>query len=67
MTATTTAPDPDLAPEPEDERVTLGTIFRDYVTKVRSGDVGSLPAVLGLVALVVLSRRGATAGAISST
>ena len=53
MTATTTAPDPDLAPEPEDERVTLGTIFRDYVTKVRSGDVGSLPAVLGLVALVV--------------
>ena len=51
MTTTTAAPDPDLAPEPEDEKVTLGSIFRDYVVKVRSGDVGSLPAVLGLIVL----------------
>ena len=62
MTTTTAAPDPDLAPEPEDEKVTLGSIFRDYVTKVRSGDVGSLPAVLGLVVLVIVftSLRGET-------
>jgi D-xylose transport system permease protein len=32
----------------------LGDILRDYFVKVRSGDVGSLPAVLGLVALVVV-------------
>ena len=54
MTATTAAPNPDLAPEPEEEKVTLGSIFRDYVTKVRSGDVGSLPAIAGFVFLVVL-------------
>jgi D-xylose transport system permease protein len=61
--STTTAPNPeDLAPEAEEEKVTLGTIFRDYVTKVRSGDVGSLPAVLGLLVLVVVfaSLRGET-------
>ena len=62
MTTTTAAPNPDLAPEPEDEKVTLGSIFRDYVTKVRSGDVGSLPAVLGLIVLVIVftSLRGET-------
>ena len=32
----------------------LGAAFRDYVAKVRGGDVGALPAVLGLVALVVV-------------
>lgn len=32
---------------------TLGGIWRAYVTKLRGGDVGSLPAILGLVALVV--------------
>ncbi|WP_395691548.1 sugar ABC transporter permease [Nocardioides sp.] len=48
--STTTAPAP--APEHED-RATLGSITRDYLTKVRGGDVGSLPAILGLVALVV--------------
>ena len=60
---TTIAPNPDLAPEEqEEEKVTLGTIFRDYVTKVRSGDVGSLPAVLGLIVLVIVftSLRGET-------
>jgi len=45
MSATTQAP--------AEERATLGSIGRAYVDKVRGGDVGSLPAVLGLVALVV--------------
>ena len=48
--STATAPAP--APEHED-RATLGSIARDYFTKVRGGDVGSLPAILGLVVLVV--------------
>ncbi|RAY10857.1 ABC transporter permease [Actinomadura craniellae] len=33
---------------------TLGTALTDYWTRVRSGDLGSLPAILGLVALVTL-------------
>jgi D-xylose transport system permease protein len=32
---------------------TLGGLWRSYVAKLRGGDVGSLPAILGLVALVV--------------
>lgn len=32
----------------------LGSSFRDYVNRVRGGDVGSLPAVLGLIVLVAL-------------
>jgi D-xylose transport system permease protein len=32
----------------------LGTAVSDYLARVRGGDVGSLPAVLGLVALVVV-------------
>ena len=34
-------------------RDTLGSILRDYVAKLRGGDVGSMPAVLGLVVLVI--------------
>jgi D-xylose transport system permease protein len=30
----------------------LGTLWKDYVAKIRGGDVGSLPALLGLIALV---------------
>jgi D-xylose transport system permease protein len=36
------------------ERETLGGIAREYVAKVRGGDIGSLPAILGLVVLVVV-------------
>ena len=36
------------------ERVTLGTLWSGYITKLRGGEVGSLPAILGLVALVVV-------------
>lgn len=41
-------------PAPAEERVTLGSIARAYLDKVRGGDVGSLPAVLGLIALVIV-------------
>ncbi|HCB07639.1 MAG TPA: ABC transporter permease [Nocardioides sp.] len=33
---------------------TLGDAARDYINRVRSGDMGSLPAVLGLLVLVVI-------------
>jgi D-xylose transport system permease protein len=35
------------------QATTLGGIWRDYLVKIRGGDVGSLPAILGLVVLVV--------------
>jgi len=46
---------PSAAPyHPEDEDESFGSIVKGYVTKVRGGDVGSLPAVLGLVVLVLV-------------
>jgi len=59
--ATDTSTTPGTAPEPV-ERETLGVIARDYVARVRGGDVGSLPALLGLLALVITftSLRGDT-------
>jgi D-xylose transport system permease protein len=33
---------------------TFGSLWRDYVAKIRGGDVGSLPAVLGLVVLIIV-------------
>jgi D-xylose transport system permease protein len=41
--------------EPQDTHSadTIGSLARDYLAKLRGGDVGSLPAVLGLVALVI--------------
>jgi D-xylose transport system permease protein len=47
--ATPTPPRPDDVPQP-----TLGDAARAYVTRVRGGDVGSLPAVAGLIVLVVV-------------
>lgn len=38
----------------EHDRSTIRGIFHDYLVKVRGGDVGSLPAVMGLIALVVV-------------
>ncbi|MGB0100525.1 MAG: ABC transporter permease [Nocardioides sp.] len=35
-------------------RVSVGDVARDYGTRLRGGDVGSLPAILGLVALVII-------------
>lgn len=44
-------------PGPVDQEpagATLRSAFNDYIAKVRGGDVGALPAVLGFVVLVVL-------------
>ena len=52
MSATTQQP---VTPTEEvPERATLGSAARDYLVRVRSGDVGSLPAIAGFVFLVVL-------------
>ncbi len=36
------------------EQRTVGSIFQGYVEKVRGGDVGALPAILGLVVLCIV-------------
>jgi D-xylose transport system permease protein len=41
----------DVPPAP---RVTLGEAFSEYVSRVRGGDVGPLPAILGLVVLLIV-------------
>ncbi|WP_028645256.1 sugar ABC transporter permease [Nocardioides sp. URHA0020] len=38
---------------PPEEQNTIGSLTSAYLAKIRGGDVGSLPAVLGLVVLVV--------------
>jgi D-xylose transport system permease protein len=48
---TTTAP---TTPEAVEERGSLSGELRGYVNKLRAGDTGSLPAVLGFVVLVLL-------------
>jgi D-xylose transport system permease protein len=48
---------PALSPQadlPSEQPPTLRTSIHDYVEQVRGGDVGSLPAVLGLVVLVAV-------------
>src|SRR5690242_1436961 len=45
---------PSPAETEESQHVTVGSVVGDYVAKVRGGDVGSLPAVLGFIVLVVL-------------
>ncbi len=50
MSTTITAPQGAQASGANEER-TVGGLFRGYVDKVRGGDVGSLPAVLGLIVL----------------
>lgn len=42
------------APEEPESKVTFGDIINGYLAKLRGGDVGSLPAVLGLIALVIV-------------
>jgi len=37
----------------EHSRATVLSLWKDYLAKLRGGDVGSLPAVLGLLALVI--------------
>jgi D-xylose transport system permease protein len=50
----TTAQQPAAPLEDVPERATLGSAARDYLTRVRGGDVGSLPAIAGFIFLVVL-------------
>ncbi|MEX0427672.1 sugar ABC transporter permease [Nocardioides sp. DS6] len=55
MSATMTKPAaPQEQPPPPQQSDSLGQAFSAYLARVRGGDVGSLPAVLGLVALVVV-------------
>jgi len=49
MTATTDTP----VTEPVEASPGIGILVRDYLAKVRGGDVGALPAVLGFLVLVV--------------
>ena len=51
MSGTTTTT---TTPTPVHEQGTLGGIVSDWWTRVKSGDVGSLPALLGLLFLVVV-------------
>ncbi|QSB13692.1 ABC transporter permease [Natronosporangium hydrolyticum] len=53
MTATTTAqPPPSSAPAAAP--VTIGGYARTYLARIRGGDIGALPAVLGLIVLCVV-------------
>jgi D-xylose transport system permease protein len=38
----------------ESQTGTLPSALRDYIAKIRGGDVGALPAILGLIALVLV-------------
>ncbi len=61
MSATETAPSP-RSPESDRpssfsldiERQTVGGAVRSYFSKIRSGDPGALPSILGLVVLVII-------------
>jgi len=44
---------PEQAPDVVDDG-SLGAAFRDYLAKLRGGELGALPAVLGLIALVII-------------
>ncbi len=53
MTSTSVTPTPEASTIVEPE-LSLGDSVRAYVDRVRGGDVGSLPAVLGLLVLAVV-------------
>ncbi|MDQ1641446.1 MAG: D-xylose transport system permease protein [Actinomycetota bacterium] len=46
--------DDEVTPTVEAPIATLGSAAREYINRVRGGDVGPLPAVLGLVVLLVV-------------
>jgi D-xylose transport system permease protein len=57
MTTTTRDVAGGTGPEPIEHAAagaTLRSAFNDYVAKVRGGDIGALPAVLGFIVLVIL-------------
>jgi len=46
---------PEETPEvPTLPQATLSDAFREYVSRLRGGDVGPLPAILGLVVLIIV-------------
>jgi D-xylose transport system permease protein len=49
-----TIPDRDVAPPPAEGLDGIRGAVQEYFAKVRGGDVGALPAVLGLIVLVVV-------------
>jgi D-xylose transport system permease protein len=49
VTVTAAAPAPDV-----EDNESVGSAFSAYINRLRGGDVGSLPAILGFVALVIL-------------
>jgi D-xylose transport system permease protein len=53
-TAATPAPSPSGFDNDSRQAGTIGDSARDYVNRLRGGDMGSLPAILGLVVLVVI-------------
>ncbi len=57
MSTVTTPPTPPSAADAlaaaQSSRASMGDVGRAYLIKIRGGDVGSLPAVLGLLALVI--------------
>jgi D-xylose transport system permease protein len=44
----------EAAPVMEDERLTVGGAVRAYVDKVKAGDAGSLPVVLGMIVIIIV-------------
>jgi D-xylose transport system permease protein len=54
MTTTTAEVTGAGTPEPGPNGVTLRSAIGDYFDKLRGGDVGALPAVLGFISLVIL-------------
>jgi D-xylose transport system permease protein len=44
----------EAAPVLEDERLTVGGAVRAYVDKVKAGDAGSLPVVLGMIVIIIV-------------
>jgi len=55
MSAPTTEPtEPTVAAAALTPSPTVGSAVRDYIDRVRGGDVGALPAVLGLVVLCIV-------------
>ena len=53
MSASRVGSDPDIV-EAGPEKASVQSIISDYLTKLRGGDLGSLPAVLGLVVLFLV-------------
>jgi D-xylose transport system permease protein len=51
MSTTTSAPAPE---QPTERTQSVGDAFRDYITRVRGGEVGALPALGGLIVLVIV-------------